>query len=37
MWTAANAKSGNSRIAMYLGVYNALGVASIIFMIIVSW
>ncbi|CAI7588489.1 unnamed protein product [Penicillium discolor] len=37
MWTAANAKSGNSHIAMYLGVYIALGVSSIIFMIIVSW
>ncbi|KAJ5492161.1 ABC transporter integral membrane type 1 [Penicillium expansum] len=37
LWTAANAKSGNSHIAMYLGVYIALGVASIICMIIVSW
>ncbi|KAJ5705884.1 hypothetical protein N7536_001573 [Penicillium majusculum] len=29
MWTAANAKSGNSRIAVYLGVYIALGVATL--------
>ncbi|KAJ5496675.1 ABC transporter integral membrane type 1 [Penicillium fimorum] len=37
LWTAANAKSSNSNIAMYLGVYIFLGAASIIFMIIVSW
>ncbi|OQE44692.1 hypothetical protein PENCOP_c002G03156 [Penicillium coprophilum] len=37
LWTADNAKSGNSNVAMYLGVYIFLGVASIIFMIIVSW
>ncbi|KGO72305.1 ABC transporter, integral membrane type 1 [Penicillium expansum] len=37
LWTVANAKSGNSHIAMYLGVYIAIGVASIICMIIVSW
>ncbi|KAJ5450830.1 ABC transporter integral membrane type 1 [Penicillium cf. griseofulvum] len=29
MWTAANAKSGNSHIAMYLGVYIAFGVATL--------
>lgn len=37
LWTAANAKSANSNIAMYLGIYIFLGVVSIIFMVIVSW
>ncbi|KAJ5222196.1 ABC transporter integral membrane type 1 [Penicillium citrinum] len=36
-WTAANAKSPNSGIGMYLGIYVMLGIVELIFMIAACW
>lgn len=36
-WTAANAKSPNSGVGMYLGIYIMLGIAGLVFMIVVCW